>query len=973
MAQNRGVNTRLGMALFAGALVLFFASSQPSTTAAADAAWGPGIVAALPADAGAANGEVSSISCPSTGNCTAVGSYEDRSSISEGLLLTESGGLWSVGVEATLPADAATTSQRVSIESVSCAAAGTCTAVGEYMDSSGNTQGLLLTETDGTWATGVEAPLPANAVSGGDLSSVSCPSAGNCSAVGTYDDGGGTGVLLLSETAGTWAGGIQASLPPDAGADGFGFLSSVSCASAGNCTAVGAYFRGGDDFSEGGLLVTETAGSWGAGVEAPLPANARASNQFAEISSVSCGWPGICSAVGGYIDSSDRGEGLLLTETAGTWSTGAEAPLPANASTEAADAGVSLNSVSCVSPGTCAAVGDYVDSSDNGHGLLLSETDGIWATGMEAAPPAMLSSVSCSSAGNCGAVGIACSGDCLPRGVLTGAATRDSAGTGSGDDTGYGGVLLFTETGESWTTGVESSLPADASGPVEAPSVSCPSAGHCTGAAYYLAGSGEEGLLIGGAPPLVTLDVSTNGAGTVSSSPAGIGCGTACSHTYPAGTEVTLAATPAPGSAFRGWSACAGESACVTAIDADHTAITATFDPLPKACRVPNVKRKTLTAARRSLEAAACAVRSLRPAASRTIGKGRVISQTPRPGTRLMHGAKVELVVSSGVRRKVEPAERATKTARLPSLGAILPRRLPPFIAYDGPGGIWLIKPDGSDAHRVGPLGASDPVWSPDGGKILFSASGGTWTMNADGSDQRLIQQEGVGPSSVSFRGFQWSPDSKQIVFQRNDYEGSELIELENADGSNARVVTGGSDPSFSPDSGYIAFDKIGPQGSRRIYVIRPDGTGLKRITFGYGEDRPSWSPDGTRLAYHCVTQAVCETSRQRPIQRVLYIDYSDAPEYPSWSPHGDRLVFACRRDALGLPHAVCEINPHHPTPYVLYGNYKIALTNPTWNADGSKILVTVEEPTRASTQLALLSFSGGPLRMIGSGSEPDW
>jgi len=981
MAQDPAVNTRLdrlGMALFAAALMLLFASAQPPSSAAADAAWGPGIVAALPAPTDGPTA-VTSISCPSAGNCSAVGSG--------GLLLTQAGGKWSVGVEAKLPADAATTNPNVSINSVSCASAGNCTAVGHYVDSSlYYAQGLLLTETNGTWATGVEAPLPGNAVRGFvDLSSVSCPSAGNCSAVGSYDDGLGLGILLLRETAGTWTG-FEASLPADAGANAYGYLDSVSCASAGNCAAVGTYYpEPGDEPTSEGLMVIETAGTWGAGVAAPLPANARTYDQGAGISSVSCPSPGNCSAVGGYFDSSSRGEGLLLTETGGNWATGVEAPLPANAWTGPSGSSgrpnVSLNSVSCVSPGTCAAVGDYVDGSDNGHGVLLSETGGTWATGIEAAPPATLAAVSCASAGDCGAVGTSCSGTCIPGGVLT------DDDTGGGDTGGSGEALLFTETDGSWTTGVEPSLPADAAGGADLASVSCPSAGNCGAAGSYSAGSGTEGLLIGGAPPLVTLDVSTNGPGAVSSSPAGIGCGTACSHAYPAGTSVTLAATPGAGSAFRGWSAaCTGETACPVVIDADHTSITATFDLVPKACLVPRVKGKTVTAARRSITAAACAVRSVRRAASHTIARGRVISERPEPGTRLMHGAKVNLVVSAGARAKVKlEARRGPKTARLPSLGAILPRRVPPFIAYDGPDGIWLIKPNGSDAHQIGPPGASDPEWSPDAAKILFNAPipedgpgiEGTWTMNADGGDQRLIRQDnfpGVHPGP-GFGDFQWSPDGKQIMFERG-----ESIEISNGDGSDARTVAGGENPSFSPDGKYIAFDAIGPTTPQHIYLIEPDGTGRQRITYGSGESSPSWSPDGTRLVYECLPdavtdqmQAVCETSRKHPTRRILYTESGDALEYPAWSPHGDRLVYACRRDALGEPHAVCEINPHHPTPYVLYDNYKIALTNPTWNTDGSAILVTVEEPTHAAPQLGLLSFSGNSLRLIGSGSEPDW
>src|SRR5437667_125466 len=91
------------------------------------------------------------------------------------------------GVEATLPAGAGSNPQ-VALGSVSCASAGNCGAVGTYCDSSSHRLGLLLTETAGTWATGVEASPPANAGSNPfvSLNSVSCTSAGNCSAVGGY-------------------------------------------------------------------------------------------------------------------------------------------------------------------------------------------------------------------------------------------------------------------------------------------------------------------------------------------------------------------------------------------------------------------------------------------------------------------------------------------------------------------------------------------------------------------------------------------------------------------------------------------------------------------------------------------------------------------------------------------------------------------------------------------------------------------
>jgi PKD repeat protein len=76
------------------------------------------------------------------------------------------------------------------------------------------------------------------------------------------------------------------------------------------------------------------------------------------------------------------------------------------------------------------------------------------------------------------------------------------------------------------------------------------------------------------------LSVSKSGAGsgTVSSSPAGISCGSTCSANYASGTSVTLTAAAAAGSTFAGWSgACSGTGNCTVSMSAARS-VTATFD-----------------------------------------------------------------------------------------------------------------------------------------------------------------------------------------------------------------------------------------------------------------------------------------------------------------------------------------------------------------------------------------------------------
>lgn len=73
------------------------------------------------------------------------------------------------------------------------------------------------------------------------------------------------------------------------------------------------------------------------------------------------------------------------------------------------------------------------------------------------------------------------------------------------------------------------------------------------------------------------LTVSKAGSGTITSSPAGINCGTDCSEAYTTGTSVTLTAQPASGYTFSGWSGpCSGTGTCVVTMSQARV-VSATF------------------------------------------------------------------------------------------------------------------------------------------------------------------------------------------------------------------------------------------------------------------------------------------------------------------------------------------------------------------------------------------------------------
>jgi hypothetical protein len=82
----------------------------------------------------------------------------------------------------------------------------------------------------------------------------------------------------------------------------------------------------------------------------------------------------------------------------------------------------------------------------------------------------------------------------------------------------------------------------------------------------------------GAATPVLTVATTGTGAGTVTSHPAGIDCGSDCQEGYAVGTQVTLTANAGVASRFVAWSgACAGSALqCLVTVDANKS-VTATF------------------------------------------------------------------------------------------------------------------------------------------------------------------------------------------------------------------------------------------------------------------------------------------------------------------------------------------------------------------------------------------------------------
>ena len=349
---------------------------------------------------------VRSVSCASAGNCSAGGFYVDRSGDQQAFVAGETNGSWRRGEE--VPGIAALNQGgNADLTSVSCSSAGSCSAGGRYQTTGGVFEAFVVGETNGTWRTAVEVPGTGALNRGGNagITSVSCASAGNCSAGGFYTNSSAhLRAFVVGETNGTWG---RAEEVPGTGAINLGDaeITSVSCASPGNCSAGGLYPTPAIE----AFVVGERNGTWGTAVEVPGIA-ALSQGGFAEITSVSCGSAGDCSAGGFYLGRSIQQQAFVVGEKKGIWWKAIEAPGTAGLN-RGEDA--EINSVSCGSAGNCSAAGDYRDVNQLQQAFVADETNGTWGkaeqvpgtAGLNQGGDAETISVSCASAGNCSAGG----------------------------------------------------------------------------------------------------------------------------------------------------------------------------------------------------------------------------------------------------------------------------------------------------------------------------------------------------------------------------------------------------------------------------------------------------------------------------------------------------------------------------------------------------------------------------------------
>ena len=264
-----------------------------------------------------------SISCATATYCTAVGYYNNGSG-KHALAESWNGKEWTAFL---FPNVFGSSSQ---LNGVSCWAANQCVAVG-YMNAVGGVNGVVVRLAAGEWYNDLPA---AGAPPAGKLTDVSCVSATACEAVGAKQNSVVTQILGWN--------GIEWKNQTPASSTGL-VLDAVSCSAANACTAV----------SETSPANTLVAQRWnGTSWENQTTATLTGATSVKGLD-VSCTTATRCFSVGSYVNGSGVKTALIERWNGTAWTLQTAPAAPAGSSNPV------LWGVSCVRPSFCVAVGGY--------------------------------------------------------------------------------------------------------------------------------------------------------------------------------------------------------------------------------------------------------------------------------------------------------------------------------------------------------------------------------------------------------------------------------------------------------------------------------------------------------------------------------------------------------------------------------------------------------------------------------------
>jgi Tol biopolymer transport system component len=275
---------------------------------------------------------------------------------------------------------------------------------------------------------------------------------------------------------------------------------------------------------------------------------------------------------------------------------------------------------------------------------------------------------------------------------------------------------------------------------------------------------------------------------------------------------------------------------------------------------------------------------------------------------------------------------------------------------------IWRMNSDGERQRPMTYRGGSNPVWSPDGGRLVSTnaLSQRLQIMRSDGSNLRNLSNEG---GVVREYAAAWNRNSTHVAFVREQGSGTakrHAIIVSNQQNNREVAITSWSRTvryqslSWSPDGTQIVYEQVhGTSASLRIIDVHTrHSKELVSLSDVTPSANVSWSASGKKILYNDSANEVYTIWADGTHRSVI----SDGESYgASWSPDGTSIAFLEARGFEGISISTSDgMVVQMPVPQ---GNYEM-IHAPVWSPDGKKLLFAMTRSTDGTPTSDLFSYN---------------
>jgi dipeptidyl aminopeptidase/acylaminoacyl peptidase len=270
---------------------------------------------------------------------------------------------------------------------------------------------------------------------------------------------------------------------------------------------------------------------------------------------------------------------------------------------------------------------------------------------------------------------------------------------------------------------------------------------------------------------------------------------------------------------------------------------------------------------------------------------------------------------------------------------------------------IWMVSTSGGNPLPLTMSGESisGPKWSPDGEYLSFLTSRGegsktqVWVLDRRGGEAQPLTELKNGAGS-----YEWSPDASKLVMSIRDTAATAAGSAEGRGSPRDPWVI--NRLQFKRDGrGYLA-DSL----QTHLYVYDIKAKSLTQITSGrWSEGSPSWSPDGTKIAFVSNRTAdpdansnsdiwvVAANNPDKGSTLVRITDYEGGDGSPAWSPDGKWIAYTTgvndpRESSMSTNKLALTASDGSGERRILANDLDRGVGSPKFTGDGSAILFSI-------------------------------